>query len=331
MKNNRSLPAVGSEQVTVIRQTRKPYPKFIIIVMGILVKQIFERMNIVNETTGMQVFAHPAFGEVRTVSIDGEPWFVGKDVAQRLGHANPQRAIHTHVDDEDKTVTDSVTVNGTPVLLINESGLYSLIMSSKLPSAKAFKRWVTSEVLPALRQQGSYAIRQPMTPAQLIAAQAQVLVQMEEKMQALQAQTEAVRDQQTALEAKVETAIKAFARPNEDHWRRDMDEAIKGLCQEKGLNLMSTKGRMFRELEQKCGCDVDARQRRLRQRMRKQGARKRDLDCISKLDAIGADRQLRAVFESIVREWQVRTAVVEGQQEIVVQDSFDLAEGGKSE
>lgn len=281
----------------------------------------------------LQTFQHPTFGEVRTVAIDGEPWFVGKDVAQLLGYSNARDALARAVDDEDKKVSGIPTpLRGVQEMtVINESGLYSLIMSSKLPSAKVFKRWVTSEVLPTIRQQGSYAIRQPMTPAQLIAAQAQVLVQMEEKMQALQAQTEAVRDQQTALEAKVETAIKAFARPNEDHWRRDMDEAIKGLCQEKGLNLMSTKGRMFRELEQKCGCDVDARQRRLRQRMRKQGARKRDLDCISKLDAIGADRQLRAVFESIVREWQVRTAVVEGQQEIVVQDSFDLAEGGKSE
>lgn len=280
----------------------------------------------------LQTFQHPTFGEVRTVAIDGEPWFVGKDVAQKLGYSDPNKAIAMHIDDEDKlNDKTALSLGQRGGWFINESGLYSLIMSSKLPAAKEFKRWVTSEVLPTIRQQGSYAVRQPMTPAQLIAAQAQVLVQMEEKMQALQAQTEAVRDQQTALEAKVETAIKAFARPNEDHWRRDMDEAIKGLCQEKGLNLMSTKGRMFRELEQKCGCDVDARQRRLRQRMRKQGARKRDLDCISKLDAIGADRQLRAVFESIVREWQVRTAVVEGQQEIVVQDSFDLAEGGKSE
>ena len=280
----------------------------------------------------LQTFQHPTFGEVRTVAIDGEPWFVGKDVAQKLGYSDPNKAIAMHIDDEDKlNDKTALSLGQRGGWFINESGLYSLIMSSKLPAAKEFKRWVTSEVLPTIRQQGSYAIRQPMTPAQLIAAQAQVLVQMEEKMQALQAQTEAVRDQQTALEAKVETAIKAFARPNEDHWRRDMDEAIKGLCQEKGLNLMSTKGRMFRELEQKCGCDVDARQRRLRQRMRKQGARKRDLDCISKLDAIGADRQLRAVFESIVREWQVRTAVVEGQQEIVVQDSFDLAEGVKSE
>lgn len=277
----------------------------------------------------LQVFEHPAFGEVRTVSIDGEPWFVGKDVAQVLGHTNPQRAVKTHVDEEDKGVTVLVTPGGSQeVNIINESGLYSLIMSSKLPTAKEFKRWVTSEVLPTIRRQGSYAMQKPMSPAQLIAAQAQVLVQMEEKMQELQAQTQAVQTQQTELAQKVETAIKVFSRPSEDHWRADMDRAIKELCAEKHMNLMSTKGRMFRELEQKCGCDVDARHRKLRQRMKKQGARRRDLDCISKLDAIAADKQLRAAFEGIVREWQARTAVVEGQQEIVVQDSFELIEEG---
>lgn len=281
----------------------------------------------------MQVFEHPAFGEVRTVVIDNEPWFVGKDVAQMLGYSNTRDAVNCHVDPEDKLQNDGVVILD-PIgrkqhpIIINESGLYSLIMSSKLPTAKAFKRWVTSEVLPAIRQRGSYTMQQPMTPAQLIAAQAQVLVQMEEKMQALQAQTEAVQNQQSALAQKVETAIKVFSRPSEDHWKADMDKAIKELCAEKHMNLMSTKGRMFRELEQKCGCDVDARHRKLRQRMKKQGARRRDLDCISKLDAIAADKQLRAAFEGIVREWQARTMVVEGQQEIVVQDSFELIEEG---
>lgn len=277
----------------------------------------------------IQVFNNPVFGEVRTVVIDNEPWFVGKDVAQMLGYKDTVNALKSNVDAEDKRGWQITTPGGIQTMTtINESGLYSLILSSKLPSAKEFKRWVTSEVLPTIRRQGSYAMQKPMSPAQLIAAQAQVLVQMEEKMQELQAQTQAVQTQQTELAQKVETAIKVFSRPSEDHWRADMDRAIKELCAEKHMNLMSTKGRMFRELEQKCGCDVDARHRKLRQRMKKQGARRRDLDCISKLDAIAADKQLRAAFEGIVREWQARTAVVEGQQEIVVQDSFELIEEG---
>lgn len=111
----------------------------------------------------MQIFSNPEFGEVRTVEINGEPWFVGKDVAQTLGYQNPQRAIRDHVDDEDKGVTEMVTPGGTQEMtIINESGLYSLVLSSKLPNAKKFKRWITSEVIPSIRKHGAY-----MTPETL--------------------------------------------------------------------------------------------------------------------------------------------------------------------
>lgn len=114
-------------------------------------------------TNGLQVFNNPEFGEVRTVSIDGEPWFMGKDVATALGYSNPSNAVVAHVDDEDKT-TYSFQVSGsnykTKATCINESGLYSLVLSSKLPTAKKFKHWVTSEVLPAIRKTGGYSVKQ---------------------------------------------------------------------------------------------------------------------------------------------------------------------------
>lgn len=94
--------------------------------------------------------------QVRTVTIDEEPYFVGRDLTNILQYSNGPKAIRDHVDDEDKTVNDSFTVNGTAPVLINESGLYSLILSSKLPQAHEFKRWVTSEVLPAIRKHGAY-------------------------------------------------------------------------------------------------------------------------------------------------------------------------------
>ena len=105
----------------------------------------------------LTTFSNPEFGQVRTVEINGTPWLVGKDVAVALGYKNPQRAIRDHVDAEDKGVTKTVTPSGEQeMLIINESGLYSLILSSKMPKAKAFKRWVTSEVLPAIRKNGAY-------------------------------------------------------------------------------------------------------------------------------------------------------------------------------
>lgn len=95
--------------------------------------------------------------EVRTVEIDGEPWFVGKDVTTVLGYQNGSKALSDHVDEEDKLNNESLSSLGQRGgWLINESGLYSLILSSKLPNAKAFKRWITSEVLPAIRKTGSY-------------------------------------------------------------------------------------------------------------------------------------------------------------------------------
>lgn len=102
------------------------------------------------------VFRSGEFGEIRIFNIDGEPWFAGKDIAAALGYSNPQKAVRDHVFAEDRTVNDLFTVNGTPVTLINESGLYCLILSSKLPSAKDFKRWITSDVIPSLRKNGAY-------------------------------------------------------------------------------------------------------------------------------------------------------------------------------
>lgn len=104
----------------------------------------------------IQKFENFLFGQLRGMNIDGEAWLMATDVARRLGYTNPQKAIRDHVDEEDKTLNESFTVNGTIPVLINESGLYSLILQSKLPRAREFKRWVTSEVLPQIRKTGGY-------------------------------------------------------------------------------------------------------------------------------------------------------------------------------
>lgn len=117
-----------------------------------------------NELT---TFSNAEFGSIRTVQINDEPWFAGKDVALALGYNNPQKAIRDHVDEDDRGVNESFTPGGIQNLtIINESGLYSLILSSKLPDAKRFKRWVTGEVLPALRKTGRYET--PMAAQRLL-------------------------------------------------------------------------------------------------------------------------------------------------------------------
>lgn len=107
----------------------------------------------------LQIYENAQFGTVRTSVVDGEVMFVGKDVAECLGYANPRKAIADHVDDEDKGVTKCDTLGGVQeVTVINESGLYSLVFASKLPKAKEFKHWVTAEVLPSIRKHGMYAM-----------------------------------------------------------------------------------------------------------------------------------------------------------------------------
>lgn len=146
----------------------------------------------------LKIFENPDFGKVRTMEIDGEPYFVGKDVAEILGYSNPRKAIGDHVDDEDKGVTKCDTLGGTQDLsIINESGLYSLILSSKLPKAKEFKRWVTSEVLPSIRKHGLYATEELISNPDIAIAAFQALKEERERNRKL-TDTVAVQNQQIA-------------------------------------------------------------------------------------------------------------------------------------
>lgn len=114
------------------------------------------------------IFNNEEFGEIRVIEIDNEPWFVGNDVANVLGYSNPRKAVSDHVDDEDKGVTKCYTLGGKQnVTIINESGLYSLILSSKMPNAKKFKHWVTSEVIPSIRKHGAYMTEKTLEQALL--------------------------------------------------------------------------------------------------------------------------------------------------------------------
>lgn len=143
----------------------------------------------------LQIFKNAEFGSIRTIVINDEPYFVGKDVAEILGYKNPQKAIRDHIDEEDKTLNESFTVNGTKGILINESGLYSLILSSKMPNAKKFKRWVTSEVLPTIRKHGVYAVDELLNDPDMLIAALTKLKAEREKTNALMA-TVAVQNQQ---------------------------------------------------------------------------------------------------------------------------------------
>lgn len=126
----------------------------------------------------LKVFNNPEFGTIRTIEQNGEPWFVGKDVAEVLGYSDTAQAIRKHVEEEDKGVVEMTTPGGKqPLTVINESGLYSLVLSSKLPTAKKFKRWVTAEVLPAIRKHGGYVAGQEHMSDEELMAKALLMAQ----------------------------------------------------------------------------------------------------------------------------------------------------------
>lgn len=130
----------------------------------------------------LKIFENSEFGAVRALEVDGAPWFVGKDVAEVLGYTDPNKALAMHVDDDDKLNDKTASSLGQRGgWLINESGLYSLVLSSKLPAAKAFKRWVTSEVLPTIRRHGLYAIDDIIANPDMAIAALQALKEEREK------------------------------------------------------------------------------------------------------------------------------------------------------
>lgn len=149
----------------------------------------------------LQIFSNAEFGEVRTLILNNEPWFVGKDAAGILSYKDTADAIKRHVDDDDK-LTRRFTDSGQSreMYIINESGLYSLILSSKLPTAKKFKRWVTSEVLPAIRKHGLYAKEELLDNPDIAIAAFKALKEEREARKALEAENE--RMQPLALFAK---------------------------------------------------------------------------------------------------------------------------------
>lgn len=154
--------------------------------------------------------------DVRTIEKDDGLWWVLKDVCSVL-QISDYNSVSRRLDDDERGVGQILTLCGTQEMtIINEPGLYNVILRSDKPEAKEFKRWVTHDILPKIRKTGTYSMQQ-MTPAELIAAQANMMVKFEKQL-------DDVHRQQIALEEKVDGALHAFARPAEDHWKHDMNK-----------------------------------------------------------------------------------------------------------
>lgn len=158
--------------------------------------------------TDIQIFNNPEFGSIRTIEQNGEPWFVGKDVAEALGYSNASKTLADHVDEQDKLNNESlVSLGQRGGWLINESGFYSLCFSSKLEGAKKFKRWVTSEVLPSIRKTGNYMMLKLSKEMQALFLLDQRTVQQEQRITALESSMVVDYGQQQALKNAVNRVV----------------------------------------------------------------------------------------------------------------------------
>lgn len=177
----------------------------------------------------IQIFNSSEFGNVRTVTIDGEPWFVGKDVAEALGFTNPRDAISTHVFDEDKGVESIDTLGGKQKMtVVNESGLYALIFGSRLKSAQRFKHWVTSEVLPTIRKTGGY--QKQLSPAEMMRIQLGMIDDHENRIENLENNMIIDYGQQQVLGETVNYTVIAILGGKESNAYKEISKKVFAEC-----------------------------------------------------------------------------------------------------
>lgn len=177
----------------------------------------------------IQIFNSSEFGNVRTVTIDGEPWFVGKDVAEALGFTNPRDAISTHVFDEDKGVESIDTLGGKQKMtVVNESGLYALIFGSRLKSAQRFKHWVTSEVLPTIRKTGGY--QKQLSPAEMMRIQLGMIDDHENRIENLENNMTIDYGQQQVLGETVNHTVISILGGKESNAYKEISKKVFAEC-----------------------------------------------------------------------------------------------------
>lgn len=207
----------------------------------------------------LKIFNSEEFGEIRAVTTDGEPWFVGKDVAIALGYSNPRDAINKHVDDEDKGVAKCDTLGGKQNLtIINESGLYTLIFGSKLESAKRFKHWVTNEILPSIRKNGGYILGQESMTDEELLSKAILVAQnkIAEKDELIKKQKSQIELQKKEITHKEDVIIGLVENIDLATKRQRITQIIR-----KGAknNYANRYALLYSEFERKFHCNLDRR------------------------------------------------------------------------
>ncbi|MCV9368968.1 Bro-N domain-containing protein [Bacillus paralicheniformis] len=235
--------------------------------------------------------------QVRTVVKDGEPWFVAKDVCDVLGITDARKSVNLLDEDERNSVpvTDSLGRN-QETFIINEPGLYSLILRSRKPEAKQFKRWITHEVIPTIRKTGSYQMEQPKTPLEVLQGTINQLVEHDKRMNQLEGQV---------------NNISNIVSMNNVGWREKVNVILKRIAKNwTGVEpYRSVMNLSYERLEQRAGCKLDIRLNNRKERALSQGMSKTYVKKINKLDVIAEEKRLVEIYIQIVKEMAIQFKV----------------------
>lgn len=235
---------------------------------------------------------------VRTVIKDGEPWFVLSDVCKALDLSTPAK-VRERLDDgvsSTHTITDSLG-REQQATIINEDGLYDVILESRKPEAKQFRKWITSEVIPSIRKTGSYSLQAPKSQAELMLMYAEQFVNMEKRVE--------------QMEDTVTTIQETFLRKDAD-WRKSVNATLNKAAFKLGGQYRDLRNRSYEILEQRGRCDLNKRLRNLLDRLEQQGATKTQIDKTSKMDVIEQDARLKEIYSTIVKELAIGSLRLHG-------------------
>lgn len=255
----------------------------------------------------LQIFNSTEFGEVRTIIKDNEIWFVGKDVAKALGYSDTNKAVAMHVDDEDKQLNDktSSSFGQRGATIINESGLYSLVLSSKLPKAKEFKRWITKEVIPSIRKYGGY-IAKPLNQLDILEQSIQIMKEQQRRLEE--------HDNRLAkIESNIEQ-IKELEQINASNWRLYFGSVTRKIaryypCLDMENPYQAIRHEFYERLEAEARCDLDRRLKNKKERAYKAGLNKNKIKEINKLDIIEEDARLINSAIAVLKKMSIQYGI----------------------
>lgn len=245
--------------------------------------------------------------EVRIVQIDGEPWFVLTDVCRELDLANPTM-VAKKLDNDERTKFDLGRQGETTI--VNESGLYTVILRSDKPQAKPFRKWVTSVVLPSIRKTGSYSVQQP-NAFENLSPQLQVLIQMETRQKQIEARQAEQATALAGLEQKLQNTCEVIAL-DKTAWRKDSERLINKIAVATGEGFGAIKlvyDEIYKSIEARAGVSLNIRLNNKKNRMAGEGVCKSKRDKLTRIDIIAEDKKLIEIYVAIVKELAVKYGV----------------------